>query len=120
MKKLLVMLLLIYTVSCSHFDSSAITGTYERIWRHEAGTLQETIVITPSPRGGREFEIRRSAHHLDSGGTAQRKLPTVRKFHGVYDPSQHMMDLGTDGLRYYFNLEKGTLQAGDNTYYKQP
>ena len=112
------MLLLGHMISCNDFDSSTISGTYKRTWRHQLGILEETVVITPGHKS-RQFDVLLNARHLDSSGKYERRPATIRTFHGIYDPADQKMDLQADGLRFYFNPEKHTLQLGDNTYGKE-
>lgn len=123
MKKIFMFSVIVGMLSCSENAgraAKAIAGTYEREFKHPFGTLRETVIITPSSTGVLQFEVRELSQHLDTAAIPKaRKRPTEKHYHGEYDPSQHMLDLGIDGLKFYFNAKGDTLRSGNNIFLKR-
>ncbi|PWV47126.1 hypothetical protein [Chitinophaga sp. S165] len=123
MKKLFLIPAIAAVAACSQDaarSAKAVSGTYAREFVHQFGTLRETVIITPSSSGVLQFEVRELSQHLDTAAKpGMRKRPTEKRYHGQYDPAQHMLDLGSDGLKYYFNANGDTLRSGSNVFIKR-
>jgi hypothetical protein len=93
-----------------------ITGDYTRIWKHERGTLFDTIAIRSDNAGTEDMTV------VTYGTTrlvdSVLKVHRAKTYHGTYSPVLSKLTLNDPGLTCYFNKRTYTLTFGEASYKK--